>query len=143
MKNKLLTLPFIFLTLLACSLTSVGEQAQIPTGEIGIESFPTASYIPLYVSATEVLTDTAPSTQPFCVSNNQTVYLRRTPNTKEYPLGVLANGEKVYPNGRVDGSWLEVSTELGTGWVNGNYIRTCTSPGVIGLYDRSEWYYDK
>lgn len=72
-----------------------------------------------------------------CVIADETVYLRPAPNAKEYPLGVLARGTKVFPNGPSVNEWLRVSSELGDGWVNGNYVGTCVSRSK-SLYDRSE-----
>jgi hypothetical protein len=50
---------------------------------------------------------------------------------------VLEKGQQVFPNGPTINEWMKVSTELGDGWVNGNYVGTCTSRSK-NLYDRSE-----
>ena len=74
---------------------------------------------------------------PFCVIADETVYLRPFPNTESYPLAVLGKGQQVFPNGPVEGEWMRVASDAGDGWVNGNFVGTCTSRPK-NLYDRSE-----
>jgi hypothetical protein len=134
--NKLF-LSIMLIVLMSACLSPLGEQAFRSSQRSREESVPNAPNAPLLTQDRE-----QHYTLPLCVLQDNTVYLRNTPNVEEYPLGVLQQGDRVYPNGGVMDNWMQVSSPLGNGWVNAQYVGTCVSSlesAPNGLYDRSTW----
>lgn len=80
------------------------------------------------ITTTPVPTFTSTPTHPvrqLCVSATETVYLRPSPGTDNYPITQLANGTKVTDLGGQDGNWKFVEVKSQRGWVNEKYLKDC------------------
>jgi hypothetical protein len=68
---------------------------------------------------------TTPRGDKYCVTAEETVYLRPSPSTDNYPVVALAHGAVVAHLGGRNGDWMFVQYEDKTGWVNKDYIGDC------------------
>lgn len=65
------------------------------------------------------------STVLLCVDASESVYLRPSPSTNNYPITSLPNGEQVVDLGGRDGDWMFVRWQDKAGWVNDKYVKVC------------------
>lgn len=65
------------------------------------------------------------STVLLCVDASESVYLRPSPSTDNYPVTSLPNGEQVVDLGGRDGDWMFVRWQDKAGWVNQDYLEKC------------------
>lgn len=77
------------------------------------------------VTTTPEPTETPESTVFLCVSAEESVYLRPSPSTANYPVAALPAGDRVEDLGGRDGVWMFVRWEDKTGWVNQAYVKVC------------------
>ena len=60
-----------------------------------------------------------------CVTASDTVYLRPTPNTDNYPIVELHNAERLTDLGGRYDDWVFVGVSSYRGWVNDDYLGRC------------------
>jgi uncharacterized lipoprotein YajG len=127
----------LFVTVLMLAALACGQPAPeyilrgwtvTPSPTANAEPSQTPIVIQETVVVIEQITNTPePTGEPIalCVSAQETVHLRPSPNTDGYPITVLENGARVNDLGGRSGQWLYVSVEDKQGWINGAYLGNC------------------
>lgn len=124
--KKLITI--LALGVLACASTQPRERVNLyPT----VEAIPTQTPVIIYVSQTPnptytpVFVEVTSTPNALCVSANETVNLRPSPNTDNYPIVQIPNGAKVKDLGGRNESWYLVEYLDYQGWINSDYLEDC------------------
>ena len=96
---------------------------------------PDATQTPVLVEVTKVVQITVtqqPTAKPtmtrqikLCVTAQEAVHLRPSPDTEGHPITVLKNGSEVTDLKGRKGEWLYVEVEDKRGWVHEKYVGQC------------------
>lgn len=128
MNRKALFLVAMTVFVLACGGTAPRKLELYPTPTVDPTQTPIfvvwtgtpdVTYTPIVVVVTQT-----PRVAELCV-NVEAVYLRPAPNTVNYPVAPVPNGEKVRDLGGRDGAWAFVALGSKQGWIKLEYLGTC------------------
>lgn len=78
-----------------------------------------------YTPVVKIVTGTPENTVFLCVSADEAVYLRASPDTEFHPIDPLPNGTKVTDTKTRSGNWAFVQLGEDAGWINLNYLKKC------------------
>lgn len=73
----------------------------------------------------KIVTGTPENTVFLCVSADEAVYLRASPDTEFHPIAPLPNGTKVTDTKTRSGNWAFVQLGEDAGWINTKYLKEC------------------
>jgi hypothetical protein len=109
-----------------------------PIHDVGL--YPTPTVLPTQTPfVVEVTTTALPTQTPnvvivsptpdalgeLCVTANEAVYLRPSPNVDNYPIQEIPNGSALGDLGGRNGNWAFVELGENRGWVNMDYLGDC------------------
>lgn len=135
MKKLSIVLAIFFLVLASLACGSKAEEWQMrgwtvtpsPTANTQATQTPYIVEITNTPAPTELPTVTPNPTaiSYLCVTANEAVNLRPSPDASYYPIDPLKNGTKVEDLGARDGNWVFVKVGDKQGWINGEYLGAC------------------
>lgn len=135
-KALALALNVLALAILACgsSVESPDRQATLRAA-LYPSPTPDATQTPVLVEVTKVVQITVtsqPTAKPsptrqikLCVTAQEAVHLRPSPDAIGYPIAELKNGSEVTDLKGRKGEWLYVEVEDKRGWVHEKYVEEC------------------
>lgn len=128
-RRVILALGVCALGVLACGGTVRRELILYPS------ETPNASQTPLVVQITTtpnathtaivVVVSETPNALAMCVTADEAVYLRPSPNADDYPIEPLTKGTKVLLTGGMFGLWVHVEVGVSSGWIRVEYLGDC------------------
>lgn len=118
----------LWLSILACGTPAEEWQMRgwtvtpSPEDSTSTPVTPTQTPFILVVSATPEPTKTEVQ---LCITAQEAVYLRPSPNASYYPIDPLSKGTRVSLTGARDGDWVFVNVDSKSGWIHSDYVGSC------------------